>query len=849
MPPDDDDEVVIRGLFENAISEELDQTARSARGAARALTETGAGGEVAGAGMDRASISAARLKGELNGVERAAEQQRLAQLRLMSAEAEASKIRQKGVLTAQDTARVETMLSAARAQARRATEDLTVAHRELDRATDNLATRFLRTAGSVSVLEKAYTGLRFVATTTVVTALAGGVASLGAAGVAAVAGLAPLMGLAGGIPALALAAGSAGIAVHFLAGGVTAAVKAMESSGPGSAAANNAMRTFGPNTRAAAYEVYDFTYSLRGMREEAMSQALPFLHGSLENIERLLPTLRTGLNGVVTAVGDVAEQGTARIAGWSGDLDTIFASNASLIHTLGESGIDALDIVRHLMVGAIPMVSDLSTRFEGEMQRVDDALARNPQAVEDFFNRVERRTLSTLHVLSDFGHGILVIFREASPLTDHMGDGLLRDADRFRAWTDSARGRNEIRQFFVDAIPVVDATGHLIGEILKAFGTLGRDSNAAAMLNDLAELVPVATKLLTIIEQIANTVPGGNSVLGLMFVGSRLGLSPGLLARGTFGGIRGGVRFARGARGVEGALESPAGRTGARIAGLFGRGASVAAVGEEGAAAAGGAAGIAEGGAGLLPLVANPVGAAVVGAAALAVGGYELYQHWKPFHDLVDSIGRGLKEGFGWVEHHLPQIGRYALMVFAPITIPVKFVYDHFKDLEHLVENIAGKISHLPGVGLAKDFAGWISGLYTGGPVEADRTYLTGELGTELFVGASGRMRVLGGDGAELLRSAEPGFVLPHEALRAITDVGVRNQAARAFAVAPVSGGSTTEDGGGSYRPNFGDWPPGFPPDWPPVTIGPNYFYDEMDVERAVVAGIQRAERERKDRR
>lgn len=109
-------------------------------------------------------------------------------------------------------------------------------------------------------------------------------------------------------------------------------------------------------------------------------------------------------------------------------------------------------------------------------------------------------------------------------------------------------------------------------------------------------------------------------------------------------------------------------------------------------------------------------------------------------------------------------------------------------------------------------------------------------------------MRVLGGDGAELLRSSEPGFVLPHEALRAIRNAGVRDQAARALAVAPVTV-TDTEAPGQWPPPGYGDWPPPGYGDWPTITIGPNHFHDEIDVERAVAAGIARADRERRDRR
>jgi len=159
-------------------------------------------------------------------------------------------------------------------------------------------------------------------------------------------------------------------------------------------------------------------------------------------------------------------------------------------------------------------------------------------------------------------------------------------------------------------------------------------------------------------------------------------------------------------------------------------------------------------------------------------------------------------------------------------------------------------VEKLPGVSQIGSGIHWLTGLYTGGPVEAHRPYLVGERGPEIFATA-GSLRVVGGDGAELLSSATPGFVLPNEALRAINDIGVRDRAARALPVAsPVGGDGWTltpgeHVGGGEFEVRG----PGHPPDLPPILIGPNHFYNEIDVERAVAAGIERWEKERRDRR
>jgi hypothetical protein len=860
VPPGDDDEVTIRGLFEDAISPELAETARQARDAARAFAETGAGGEAAAVGMDRASIAAGRLRHELDAVERANEQNRLAQLRLLSVEQEAQKIRAKGVLTAQDTVRVETMLSTAHRDAKRSVEDLSRAKVLLGEKTDQLGVRMLRAASSVGFLTKAFSGLKLISTADVFGSLIGGVSSLGAAGVAAVAGLAPLLGTAGAIPALGLAAISTFGAVSFLAGGVQKAVQAMVTAGPASQQANQALMRLGPSSQALAYDVYGLTYSMRGMREEAMHQALPYLEHSLGNIRTLLPSLRGGFIGLTGAVAQTVQEGTDRMVGARSDLDLIMARNTVLVRTLGHSVVDGLDAVRHIMVGAGPMVQGFADRFAGEMRKVDGWLAANPQKVQAFFDRAFNRAMSFLHVLSDMGHGILNVFRGAQPLSDHMGAGIEGMAKNFKEWSGSAQGQNSIRKFFTDTIPVLDSMGHLLGTIGHSLGDLSRGNDAAGMINSIAAILPPLTTLLKLIEKIANTVPGGNTVLGSLFLLNRLGMGPGAMGSVGSGLIMGGTRFSRGLRGVEGVEGGFAGRTSGSMMGRLGARLSGRAItgvaamgGEDAGALALGGAGAAEGG-GLLAgagglLAAVPIiGWIVAAVAAVGVGAYELYEHYKPFRDLINDIGSGLKTAGMWVANLATSGAHMAVAAFGKVESVVKSIGGFFESIYNRVVDIVHTIEHSPlgkvlSVGKSIVTLGGV--LAEGGPVAPGRTYLTGEAGPELFVTA-GSMRVLGGDGAELLRSSTPGFVLPNEALRAIVNPSVRDAATRAMPVAALPAQA------GGYAPAATTAGPSLEmmlATMPPITVGPVYATQDVDLERAVKSGIAAWWREMKDRR
>jgi hypothetical protein len=823
MPPGDDD-VTIYGEFRDAISRKMSELGRQVKDTSHDLDELAVAGEAAAIGMDRSSAAAGRLKAELSAVERATESKRLADNRATQAEAEAQRIMAKGVLNRAETARVENLLTIAHRDQKRAADDLRAAHVALGEGTRGLGSRALATMRDVEKLTLGLRVLRGVATADMLTGLIGGVGALGAELVGVVAGVAPLIGVAGAIPALGLAAVTAFGGIKLLTGGIGKASSAIVEFGPGSTQARAALMHLTPAAQEAAMEVAGVGYQLRDIKSAAQEAGLPYLRGALSHVTGMLPQLRRGAIETVQATGDVVERASANISGWGSDLDTIFSRNATLIRTLGGAGINILSSVRHMMIGAGGMTQGLAEDIERATGRLDRWLADNPEKVQHFFDMVRKRTEGIFHVLGAFGSGLVHILMGATPMVDHLGGGITRMADRFEAWASSDAGQASIHKFFRDAIPLADAFNNLLGTLVDNLGRLARGgttSGLASTVNGISHLIGPLTTLLLLLNRVTTAVPGAGTALGIMAIGMRI---PGIGPRGVAGGVRGLYRFQRGARGLNRANESFAGRAGMRLAGLFGGG---------GAAAAEGA-GAAEGGgmlAGALPLLANPFTAAIVGGAALGFAGVELYRHWTPFRHLIDDIGHGLKDAFGWVERHLPLIGKIALGVFAPPVLIVYEIVKHFHDIERTVRNIGSAIggwfAGLPGVGLAKRVIGM---LYAGGPTETGQDYLVGEIGPELLLTSSG-MRVVGGDGAELLHATEPGYVLPNH---------VSVQLAESLSAVPVGGR------------HGGDWPgpDDFPPSLPPLSIGPFIgTQNEAEVRRWIAEALDDWQREQDRRR
>jgi hypothetical protein len=113
---------------------------------------------------------------------------------------------------------------------------------------------------------------------------------------------------------------------------------------------------------------------------------------------------------------------------------------------------------------------------------------------------------------------------------------------------------------------------------------------------------------------------------------------------------------------------------------------------------------------------------------------------------------------------------------------------------------------------------------YAGGPVAAGRNYMVGELGPEGFMDKMGNMSIVGARGPEFRRFDKSGTVIPaNELAGAMASHAVKSSR---------SSGDGSARGGDTYQITIGDINQAMP----------------FDVERAVMEGIRKAERERRER-
>jgi prefoldin subunit 5 len=186
--------------------------------------------------------------------------------------------------------------------------------------------------------------------------------------------------------------------------------------------------------------------------------------------------------------------------------------------------------------------------------------------------------------------------------------------------------------------------------------------------------------------------------------------------------------------------------------------------------------------------------------------------------------------------------------IIAPFLGAIKWIFDNFLNplrngISDALDKLQGLFDKLTNNPLGNFLGGVFGGRWMGGPVEGGKSYMTGELGPEIFVDKQGNTRMLGEYGPQVEHFTSPGTVIPNhlvdsfenmrETLRR-TQERTRDRAAEAVSSTRGSQQTVTVQGGNSYQIE--------------ATFTGNVGSD-VDVERAIRTTIRKIEREKKERR
>jgi hypothetical protein len=240
---------------------------------------------------------------------------------------------------------------------------------------------------------------------------------------------------------------------------------------------------------------------LDALRATASAGLLPGAAKGLLDASKNFGVVNKIVDLTARAMGRLAERAGALVgsSGFGKDLETVGRRNVTIIEHVGNAAITLADALRHVVVAAGPLTLWLARLSE---KGADWILAqvkagRESGKLAAFLERT-RAVMTTLgRSAFNLAAGLLNIGHAATPLGNDLLDKFEKLTKRFREWTDSASGRNQIAAYFQNAKGPLLETFGLIGDIAGALLRISTGKGATPLIAQLRTLVPIFEQVVT----------------------------------------------------------------------------------------------------------------------------------------------------------------------------------------------------------------------------------------------------------------------------------------------------------------------------------------------------------------
>ncbi len=490
--------------------------------------------------------------------------------------------------------------------------------------------------------------------------LAGGAFASLTAGVFALgAAAAPAAGSLAGVGAAGVALGQGMAVARVALSGLDGAFKAQTEANAKLAAGQRLTKAetqklaeelgrLSPAARGFVTEATQMQSRLLNIRTAVQGTLLPQLGQSINTLgTAYLPILNRAAVGTAGALRDIARDATVAFSSnvWRQDVQTILTTNVGLLRTLGGAAVPLANVMRNIWVAALP----LAERFAGWVRSSSERVAALTQQARDsgalgrFFQLAGDTAAQLGRIVGNVATSLFNVGRAAFDSGRTLMTSLEGATARMREFTGSTAGAQRLREYFQNAVPVMQETGRLIGAVAGGIARLGENQALAPLIRQVREelvpafgrlvsgvstqfgplLVQLATRVVDIFARLTAGGGGLNAFVGTL--NNMAGAFQRLLASPLGPVVRDLLAFA-GAAAAVGLAVGAVGRLTASI-GLLGGGAIkaiTALINFRGSMIALNAV-----------MVANPIGAVVTAVAALAGGLVLAWRNSETFRDIV----------------------------------------------------------------------------------------------------------------------------------------------------------------------------------------------------------------------
>lgn len=321
-----------------------------------------------------------------------------------------------------------------------------------------------------------------------------------------------------------------------------AMASAARSAGSASSAANalaEAMDNLSPAGQRFARFIKDtLEPRFQALRFAVQEALLPPLQRAITQALPLLDVIQKGLVGTGERIGALAEELAAMVSTpiFRKDVGAIMESNNRALTDFGKAGIAVVDILRRIAVVAGPVLLEPFAKWVRELAEAANASDKLTKSkIRDFLQRAADSAKTLSSIIGDVAKALYNVGRAGRPAGDTLLDSLADAADRLRKWTEDPANQKRMREFFDNAVPVMQQFGDLFNRVIALFLRLGEITGGGT----LDGLFWILNRVLDVLEGIAN-VPGGGPIMTALLTLSGVGLGLGLVAK-ALGGIVGNV--------------------------------------------------------------------------------------------------------------------------------------------------------------------------------------------------------------------------------------------------------------------------------------------------------------------
>jgi hypothetical protein len=241
---------------------------------------------------------------------------------------------------------------------------------------------------------------------------------------------------------------------------------------------------------------------LDDLQQRAGRGFFPGVESGLKEAIHNLPVVKKITEDTARTLGALADKYGAYLgrADVGKDLETQGERNRVTITRLGDASLYLADATRHIVIEAGPLVDYLTTSAVHMARLTDEQVkaARESGQLNQFFRE-------TKQVLDEVGHTgedlAVTLFHIGQAGKTYLGDDILmsleQGAQSLRSWSDSTRGRNELRDYFLNAKPAVFETGRLVHDMGIDFLKLGSGPGTEKLVHQIRTgLLPAVFDLL-----------------------------------------------------------------------------------------------------------------------------------------------------------------------------------------------------------------------------------------------------------------------------------------------------------------------------------------------------------------